>query len=167
MENKYTRRGFTLIELLVVVLIIGILAAVAVPQYQFAVEKTRLAEGISTLSYIYRMARTRALDCGTSNICIAAGEDYYELTGGEWDADITYNTPYWYYSFDSELVACRRGLDNNFLYCLSYDVYDDDESTFGKLLTSNVKWCESLSPIGNKICKSLEKDGYEITLYEE
>jgi prepilin-type N-terminal cleavage/methylation domain-containing protein len=111
MKNK--KKGFTLIELLVVVLIIGILAAIALPQYKRAVLKARFA---NVLSVAESLKKAHELYYLVNGAYIA------DMTKLDWDFQKNCNL------YTNDVVACDKYFMIDQLG--SYDVIPSPEKSY-------------------------------------
>ena len=150
MKNK---KGFTLIELLVVVLIIGILAAIALPQYRKSVEKAKVAEALLNFKTIKESTERYVLANGlTSGIYFEDIPLDVELSGGEFGDSTSYTTKNYRYSVwvDSNHyeIEVYTNSDTNY-YIL---VYNSDRN-------QNECW-DGGTEMGEYICHYLESQGW-------
>ena len=154
-------RAFTLIELLVVVLIIGILSAIALPQYSQAVEKSRAAEALSNIGSFSRAVDIWALgnpdkdsrcfagNCyGAGQLDIAVPDDWVQGTGamikGKGTPGNTSCSKNFCYSIDTSYVTAYRANSSTYKYDITY--YRNSKHYVCQARTSeDLKLCKSLS----------------------
>ena len=162
------RLGFTLIELLVVVLIIGILSAVALPQYEKAVEKSRAAEALVTANTIVNNVEMNILAHGSAETASYADPENWDvaLSGGEWKdsgcCGKMFVTKHFFYLPGDDATGvsayrckgnCTGSIDDEAVYEL-WSCYPSVDGEACSL-------CKASSDEGKKICKVLESLGIE------
>lgn len=92
-RNMYSHRnrGFTLIELMIVVVVIGILASIAYPSYQSAVERSRRSDGQAALLQAAQLLERCYTDTGSYIGCTWNDHDspsgHYRITRPAADAN--------------------------------------------------------------------------------
>ena len=172
MKNVTTSRlsGFTLIELLVVVLIIGILAAIAVPQYQKAVEKARVAEAMVWLKKLSNNFEMCMLADGGGD----CGDMIWEGTPLEEGGGSSFKTNNFEYSFgflgpiaqsknyDYDLVMVPRGLSQIMSEYLSIPVSLEGKRFCGPNTDKGVSFCKSLSGLSMPDAMATEFNGADL-----
>jgi len=105
------QKGFTLIELMIVVAIIGILAAIAIPQYQNYVGRSNVAAAVQTISSNktgleeYVMEYGEFPDGTTAPVAAVAGNPGTPAIRGERAADLGVVEP----SFGTIALADKTG----------------------------------------------------------
>lgn len=153
------KRGFTLIELLVVVLIIGILAAIALPMYTRTVERTRLSEAVMQVSAIANSMERYILEHGYPAEAIYE-EDVInaldiKLPKGTWKDDTFYATKNFYYSFgiypDSVQIDVYRTKGDMEPLQLTY---------YAPRNAVPEKYCAASEEKYNYLCEGLKNSGY-------